>query len=137
MRAFGPLERVGLATALASARGEVKLVEFRAGGQTRDGSRAGETKATGSAWKVDVDEQFYLYSTYIRLRRVTAELGEFGARDARRGRVARDDSKELFVAVPRVNDGAPLGAHPGEDAHTVGELMRADLSASVGVHELV
>lgn len=78
-----------------------------------------------------------IYIASRRSRGVTAELGEFGARDASRRRVARDDSKEFFVPVPRVNDGAPLGAHPSEDANTVGEFVRADLGASVRVHQLV
>ena len=70
-------------------------------------------------------------------RGVATELGESMSRRARRRRVARDDAKELLVAVLRVRDGAPFRTGSGEDAHAVGEFVGGDGGAGVRARELV
>lgn len=62
------------------------------------------------------------------------EFGEFGVRDASRRRVARDDSKEFFVFVSRVNDGVLFGVYLSEDVNIVGEFVCVDFGVSVCVY---
>jgi len=70
-------------------------------------------------------------------RGVATELDESMSRRSCRRRVARDEAKELLVAVRGVRDGAPFRTRSGENAHAVREFVQGDGGARVRVREFV